>query len=87
MCLQVMCNMCIKRIWHYKTYNGWYAIKPHQTKKSTHFTHKVDRNKEMKKKKNSAEGIVKFMIFHIKLRCIRHFHTSIYLSIYLSNPQ
>ena len=23
---------CIKRIWHWITYNGWYAIKPNQTK-------------------------------------------------------
>ena len=23
---------CIKRIWHQITYNGWYAIKPNQTK-------------------------------------------------------
>ena len=24
--------VCIKMIWHYITYNGWYAIKPNQTK-------------------------------------------------------
>ena len=26
--------ICIKKIWHLITYNGWYAIKPNQTNQS-----------------------------------------------------
>ena len=39
MCLQMhISQRSLKRIWHLLMYNGWYAIKPNQTKQLCHKT-------------------------------------------------
>ena len=51
MCLQIIyiefIYICIKSVWHYITYNGWYAMKPNQTEtliSSNSFKKKLNTN-------------------------------------------
>ena len=39
MCLQILYiwYICLKRIWHWITHKGWYAIKPYQTQTYTRY--------------------------------------------------